>query len=959
MDLLRAAGRLVRRMFVGLWPTQRTSWTREGFGYILVWFALLGTGLYHQINLILLVAGLAAGPILASWFSSASMLRKVRVTRRVPAYVFADEPLHLDYTLENNRRRTAALALIVEDDLVPVDRTIAGSTSLAPRVFFSQVRGLDRMRVRWQGPTPARGKYLFRSLDLVTRSPFGLLERRVTIAQPDQLYVYPTVGQLSRRWHQVQRQASETRRGLRHDRSAQQQEYHGLREYRPGDSPRWIHWRTSARIGLPMVKEFEQHNEQDLAVLIDPWLPRSKVTPGQRESLEQVIRFAATVCLETCRHQGRRLLLGWTGPMLGVRQGPASVKLLHELLEQLAVMRPATEGTLSALLDALPPPTLREAILIVVSTRPVNRLEEAERSARLSGGSARGLMGRVILLDASRGDLTDLIQFAESPSATALQWHESHLSLSAVGPGSDRPSLAAGSFADVAVLDPARTRSRAPEQRGERPMTFTSIYRISFYLMLFFATLTLSVDVPESTIAMFFPLAVALASVIAFFTVDRYPSLGLSQGLSNWLALASIGLVFLEFSSDSQLLLLSLAHWLVYLQLIKMFLPKRVEDDWFLFLLGLMQVLVGAVGSQSDLVGQAMSAWALLALWVLALFSLHRDALRYLPRPQPGGEFVSTSEDPYPGLLNLPFLLAALRVTATTLALGGVIFMAMPRRSSMARLHAGALPARHLTGFDEEVKLGQLGEILENDSVVMSIELYDSDWKRIAPPFESLWRGVTMTSYDKGRWHRPERERPDRRERSPSRRPVRAANRKLIRQHIRLEPTDSAVLFGLRPMLDARSNTGPRTVPDLNAHDGTIVRDDPRSETYDYRVDSGTDPNDPQPLERLPRRVDLSLLMEIPQPLREPLLAIAERQVQEIPPDAPLPDAPRAGTVSPQFGLLSLLAPPGYGRFQARSRHRLSGQPQVRSLRLFCQRADPLAPLDRPTGPDGQRVQGG
>jgi uncharacterized protein (DUF58 family) len=467
MELVSGAGKLVHRVFVGLKPSHRTSWTREGVVYFLVWIALLGTGLYHQINLILLVAGLAAGPILASFVSSAAVLRKLRVTRRVPPYVFADEPLHLDYTLENDRRRTAALAMIVEDDLVPVDRTIAGSTSLAPRVFFSQVRGLDRMRVRWQGPSPTRGKYVFRSIDLVTRSPFGLLERRETVAQPDHLLVYPTVGQLTRRWHLVQRQASETRRGQRHDRSAQQQEYHGLREYRPGDSPRWIHWRTSARLGKPMVKEFEQQNEQDLAVLIDPWLPRSKVTPGQREALEQVIRFAATVCLEICRHLGRRLLLGWTGPTPGVRQGPASVKLLHELLEQLAVMRPATEGNLAALLDALPPATLREAILIVISTRPLNLLEEAERSARLSGGSARGLVGRVVLLDASRGDLTDLIQFAESPSATALQWHESHLSLSTVGPGSDRPSLGAGAFSGATMLDQA-VRDPAVPSNGER-----------------------------------------------------------------------------------------------------------------------------------------------------------------------------------------------------------------------------------------------------------------------------------------------------------------------------------------------------------------------------------------------------------------------------------------------------------------------------------------------------------
>ena len=409
---------LARRLVRGLWPTQRLLWTREGVVYILVWLLLLAIGLYQQINLILLVAGLAAGPIVGSIFSSAAMLRRLRVTRRVPAYVFSGEPLILDYTLENDRRWTAGLALIVEDDLVPVDRSVSGSGGLTPRVFFARVPAGERGRVRWSAPGPKRGKYRFRSMDLVTRSPFGLLERRVTLTEPDQLLVYPRVGPLSRRWHLVQRHANETRRGQRHDRSAQHHEYHGLRDYRPGDSPRLIHWRTSARLGQPMVKEFEQQNEQDLAILIDPWLPRTKVSVEQREGLELAIEFAASLCLETCRSQGRRLLLGWTGATPGVRQGPASVKLLHELLEQLATMRSSPEGTLAALFDVVPPSTLREAILIVVSTRPVNLFEEAERSARLSGASARGLMGRVVLLDASRGDLNDLVQFAAGTSGS-------------------------------------------------------------------------------------------------------------------------------------------------------------------------------------------------------------------------------------------------------------------------------------------------------------------------------------------------------------------------------------------------------------------------------------------------------------------------------------------------------------------------------------------------------------
>ena len=124
--------------------------------------------------------------------------------------------------------------------------------------------------------------------------------------------MYPKIGHLTRRWFLMQRQATENRQGQRHDSSAQQVEYHGLRGYRAGDSPRWIHWRTSARRGELMVKEFEHQNEQDLAILMDPWLPRIKAGAEQREAIEQAISFAATLCVETARHQGAGSC--WAGP---------------------------------------------------------------------------------------------------------------------------------------------------------------------------------------------------------------------------------------------------------------------------------------------------------------------------------------------------------------------------------------------------------------------------------------------------------------------------------------------------------------------------------------------------------------------------------------------------------------------------------------------------------------------
>src|SRR4051812_27546177 len=205
-------------------------------------------------------------------------------------------------------------------------------------------------------------------------------------------------------------------------------------------------------------------------------------------------------------------------------------------------------------------------------------------------------------------------------------------------------------------------------------MNFYSLYRISFYFMLTLATLAMSVDATDNPIAMLYPLVVAVAGVVAFFMVDRNPRLGLSRGLANVLALACVSLSYLEWKYDNNLVLLALTHWLVYLQLIKMFLPKTVEDDWFLFLLGLTQVLSGVVMSQSDTVGLILFFWVLSAFWVLSLFALHRESLRaglvtsVTTTTSAIGDGVAI--DPYPGLFNLAFVFTTLRVAGTALALG-------------------------------------------------------------------------------------------------------------------------------------------------------------------------------------------------------------------------------------------------------------------------------------------------
>jgi hypothetical protein len=402
------------------------------------------------------------------------------------------------------------------------------------------------------------------------------------------------------------------------------------------------------------------------------------------------------------------------------------------------------------------------------------------------------------------------------------------------------------------------------------------VYRASFYVMLVVASMALVGESPDGRFAKLYTLAVTVGGIVAFFTVDRNRRWALPRPVADTLAVATLGILYFEYKFDDTQMIQSLGHWLVYLQLVKYFLPKTAEDDWFLFLLGLMQVLIGSVINQSDQVGTWLFIWAMLAVWVLGQFFLQREARRLMPTENVAGGWDSTeaSADPYHGLFDLPYFLATVRVMATTLALGGLIFLVLPRRAGAMRNQAGAPVAKHLTGFDEEVQLGQLGEILENDTVVMTVELTNQDDKTIRPVGEPLWRGVTLIRYEKGRWHRQAR---------PTQSVVSWRTRQpvteRIHQKITLQPNDSVTLFAIRPILDAKSSH--KFAPQMSTNDGTLFRLDSRGGDYEYEVISNADPNAAQSHESAPGDYD-RFHLSMPDGLKSRLQRIAGPVVDKI-----------------------------------------------------------------------------
>ena len=68
----------------------------------------------------------------------------------------------------------------------------------------------------------------------------------------------------------------------------------GTRDYRPGDSLRQIHWRSTARTGELIVKEFADDQDLSLSVVLD-LSEDGSLGEGKHSTFETAIRIAASL----------------------------------------------------------------------------------------------------------------------------------------------------------------------------------------------------------------------------------------------------------------------------------------------------------------------------------------------------------------------------------------------------------------------------------------------------------------------------------------------------------------------------------------------------------------------------------------------------------------------------------------------------------------------------------------
>jgi uncharacterized protein (DUF58 family) len=393
--------------------------------------AAAAAGLNTNLTVTYRAFAFLAALLALSWIASLLFRARIEASRDMPRYATAGEPFSYRITVANRGARTLAGALVTErfrdprpsfdewkrtrepgeeqrnwfdrnvgyfrwrwliDRRVPRDLEPAALAPLAPG---------ERQSVKLGFTPRRRGRIEFSGLTLGRPDPLGLvkglarvpLEARL-IALPKR-YRLPEIALPGRRRFQpggVSLAAS----------VGDSEEFLALRDYRPGDPLHRVHWKSFARTGKPVVKEYQDEFFERHALVLDTG-SRIGNCGGEDAAFEEAVALAAsfvyTIDTQDCLLD--LLLVG--GKVRAYTAGRGQMHAEH-MLEALAGVGPGEPDDFEALAHAVMArrATLSSVIAIFVSW-------DAERARFIASLRAEGFDVRAMLIrdegDAPQGVL--------------------------------------------------------------------------------------------------------------------------------------------------------------------------------------------------------------------------------------------------------------------------------------------------------------------------------------------------------------------------------------------------------------------------------------------------------------------------------------------------------------------------------------------------------------------------
>ena len=330
--------------------------TREGKILLVLTLTIGLTAFNARINLLLIVLGMLLGVITISGILSENSLRRLRARVFLPSTAFAGTDFPVRLSVRNGKKRLPSYSVTV--DVLLEDKKGAHSTSsyvlklpADQMVTLEQLINID-----------TRGRKTVQGVRISTRFPFGFFEKWSYCKTSAEVLLFPKLGRMLRRMvpssdeyrHQGSRKVL-TKIG--------RDEFWGIREYREGDDPSHIHWRSSARLGKRLVMEFHQQESQNVCILLDAFVPPD--SPELEERFELAISFAATLAKHLVDRDLRVSFAACGQELVKLAANPGG-RQARRIFTALAEIESNSEFNFNHLVNELDPRMITDTFVIAV-----------------------------------------------------------------------------------------------------------------------------------------------------------------------------------------------------------------------------------------------------------------------------------------------------------------------------------------------------------------------------------------------------------------------------------------------------------------------------------------------------------------------------------------------------------------------------------------------------------------
>jgi len=251
------------------------------------------------------------------------------------------------------------------------------------------LRWYERLRRTHRIKGEHRGVYEFGPAQLSSGDVFGFRRQFRDDAATDRLTVYPKVVPVHELGLPAGRPMGEW--GARRKVIEDPLRFSTVREYSPGDNPRYIHWKATARTGILQTKVFDPSDTLSVTIAVDV-RTRARAYEYVPEFLEYVISIAASVALHAL---GERYMVGLAANGLG-EGGQTWVHLrpgrhpqqATQLLATLAALEPFRGLPFDEMVYAVQPSLPFGSTVVAVTAVPTSGLYEALLSLEQLGHRA-------------------------------------------------------------------------------------------------------------------------------------------------------------------------------------------------------------------------------------------------------------------------------------------------------------------------------------------------------------------------------------------------------------------------------------------------------------------------------------------------------------------------------------------------------------------------------------------